>query len=103
MFEVIKQIIDADKNAQDVVEQANKKSSEIKEELGAEIANMREAYMQRAGTKISQKETKLRQRAEKKWAQEEQQYEVRKEELEKVYAENKERWISEIVSQVIGK
>ena len=103
MEDMIQQIIEADRNAQAVVNEAKKAKENAAEELTLKRRKMSQLAKERADGNIQKKAADLRAAAEVEWKNKEKSYAGVMTKLNADYEENHEQWVRQIVNRVLGK
>lgn len=102
MQDMIKRIVEADAEAQ-ALEQANKKAAEEeRRRIDEEAAAIYQKYMDNAKEEISKSEAYLEKRIDRKFRDISVKQESSLIKLKADYEQNRDRWVDEIVSRVIG-
>ncbi len=103
MKDMIQQIVEADRKAQALVQQAEKEKQNAEGEILLKRRSLAKEAKEKADEKIRKSTEVLQKRAEKKWEESKKSYDGVAQKLEQDYQNNKEKWVSEIVSRVLGK
>lgn len=102
MQDMIKRIVEADAEAR-ALEQANKKAAEEeRRRIDEEAAAIYQKYMDNAKEEISKSEAYLEKRTDRKFRDISVKQESALIKLKADYEQNRDRWVDEIVSRVIG-
>ena len=102
MQDLLKRIIEMDEQARKIEQQAKdeKLRSETEvEQLKEQIYN---DYIVRAKDRIEKNIAVDRENADKRYAQAKQHHEAMKQEMNRLYNENKDRWVDEIVKRALN-
>ena len=102
MNEIIKNLIEIDKQARNMVEDAENYRADVLAKLDQEVAEFKEAYVQRAEQRIGlvrEEETRVSGRAEMTARE---QVNTMEEDLKKVYETNHTQWEESIYKRCIG-
>jgi len=102
MEDLIKQIVDMDRKAREITDAAQMEKVNSEKEVAAKREQIRNEYLERARRRIALNEPKERAAAEKEWKEKEKRNEVLFQKLDKLYAENGDKWVKEMVERVLG-
>ncbi|QNO17118.1 hypothetical protein [Caproicibacterium amylolyticum] len=102
MKDMIKEIVDIDREAQQITDAAQQKKLSSAEEVAKRREEIRAQYLDRARKRIAKNEPAERASAEKEWEKTETHYAAVREKLEADYQKNGDQWIKELVSRVLG-
>ena len=102
MEDLIKQIVDMDRKAREITDAAQMEKVNSEKEVAARREQIRNDYLERARRRIALNEPKERAVAEEEWKEKEKKNKVLFEKLDKLYAENGDKWVREIVERVLG-
>ena len=102
MQDMIKRIVEADKQAKEL-EEANKKAAEKeKQKIDEEAEAIYRQYMEQAKAEIAKNDTYLEKRFSRKLTDISAKQESALIKLRSDYEQNRDRWVDEIVSRVVG-
>ena len=101
MEDMIKRIIELDKQAQENLVRANQMTVDSEQRISDMKEKKRNEYMEKARIKIGEMEKKEKVNACLKLKVIENSYKKKYDRIEKIYAENKENWIKTITERVI--
>ena len=100
--DMIKRIVEADKQAKEL-EEANKKAAEKeKQKIDEEAEAIYRQYMEQAKAEIAKNDTYLEKRFSRKLTDISAKQESALIKLRSDYEQNRDRWVDEIVSRVVG-
>ena len=100
--DMIKRIVEADKQAKEL-EEANKKAAEKeKQKIDEEVKAIYRQYMEQAKAEIAKNDTYLEKRFSRKLTDISAKQESALIKLRSDYEQNRDRWVDEIVSRVVG-
>ncbi|QEY34253.1 hypothetical protein FL966_03845 [Caproiciproducens galactitolivorans] len=102
MEDLIKQIVDMDRKAREITDAAQMEKVNSEKEVAAKREQIRNEYLERARRRIALNEPKEREAAEKEWKEKEKKNEFIFQKLDKLYTENGDKWVKEIVERVLG-
>ncbi len=103
MQDLMKQIIEMDREARDITDAAQLEKVNSEKEVARKREQIRKAYLDRARQSIARNEPHERASAEENWQKISQKNAQISENLDKLYQENGDRWVSEILARVTGE
>ena len=103
MKELIQEIVDVDRAAQAEIAEAKKQRLEIGDTVKKEVELLKEKYIAQAKQEISKQRLAAEEKESAKWKAKLRYYHDLKQKLDAVYEKNKETWVSDIVTRVLGK
>ena len=103
MENIINRILEMDEQARSLTRKANQKK--VKNELSLEKRKhlLKDNYIEKARKKLSDLEQKERETGESEWAEKQALINERADTLDKLYVQNREKWISGIFERSLGK
>ena len=102
MQDMIRRIVEADKQAK-ALEEKNKKAAELrKQEIEKEVAAIYQKYMEDAQKEVERNTAYLEKRSERKLTEISAKQESALIKLKSDYEQNRDRWVDEIVSRVVS-
>lgn len=102
MKDMIKEIVDIDREAQKITDEAQQEKLNSAEEIAQKREEIRTAYLDRARKRIAKNEPAERAAAEEEWAKTKAHYDAVRDKMEKDYQQNGDRWVKELVGRVLG-
>lgn len=102
MQDMIKRIVEADNEAKALEEENRKAAEKKKQQIEQEAAAIYQRYMDEANDKIAKNDGYLEKRGERKLAEIAAKQESVMIKLKSDYEQNRDRWVDEIVSRVVG-
>lgn len=103
MQDLMKQIVDLDREAREITDAAQREKVNSEKEVAQKREQIRKEYLEKARERIADNEPQERAAAEERWGKIAQKNTLISENLEKLYRENGDRWVSEIVAKVTGE
>ncbi|MCI9272761.1 MAG: hypothetical protein HFE39_02265 [Clostridiales bacterium] len=103
MQDMIAQIVEMDRKAQLITEEAQREKVRTEQEVLKKREQIREEYLSRARERIMRNEATERQAAEEALEAAQQRYAQAAALLDRQYAEKSEQWVSALVNRVIGE
>lgn len=103
MQDLMKQLVDMDREAREITDAAEKKKTDSEKEVLEKREQIRKNYLEEARKSIARNEPRERAAAETAWAQIKQKSDQAAGNLDRLYKENGDRWVSEIVARVTGE
>lgn len=103
MKELIQEIVDADRAAQEEIAEAKKQRMAIGDAIKKEAELRKAKYADQAAQEISRQRLAAEKQEQARWEEKQAYYEGLKRELQEVFAKNKDAWASEIVTRVLEK
>lgn len=102
MKDMLKRIIEMDEQARLVKEKAIEEKAATEIEIKETKQNIYNDYIERAKERVKKNLDVDRQNAQKNWEETEKKHKCVLRELEQMDKDNHDRWVSEIVNNVIG-
>lgn len=103
MKELIQEIVDADRAAQEEIAEAKKQRMAIGEAIKKEAEQRKAKYAEQAKEEIGRQRLIAEKRERAKWEAKQAYYENLKRKLDEVFAKNKDAWVADIVTRVLEK
>lgn len=101
MEDVIKQIIEMDRKAQQTTEAAQREKLTCEKEIEEKVQALREEYLQKARRRIQINSEMDRTIMEQKWEKCQAHYDAQAEDLEQAYAQHHDEWADEMVRRIL--
>ncbi|MCH4239800.1 MAG: hypothetical protein LKF71_06000 [Oscillospiraceae bacterium] len=102
MKDMIKEIVDIDREAQQITDEAQQEKLNSTEEVAKRREEIRATYLSRARKRIAKNEPVERAAAEKNWAATEKHYSEVRQKMESNYTAHGDEWVKALVSRVLG-
>lgn len=102
MQDMLKKIIEMDEQARLVKEQANKEKAATEQEIIETKKRIYDDYIERAKDRVRKNLEVDKANAEKEWEKTSLKHQATSENLDKMYEENRDLWVDQIVSRVIN-
>ena len=102
MEAMIKRIIDIDEKAREITDAAQRERKDSEEEIVEKARRQRDDYLEKARARIRTNLETEQKLADEEWKQRQAYYADQAARLEKLAADNRSRWIEEIVARVTG-
>ena len=102
MKDMIKEIVDIDREAQKITDAAEQEKKNSAKEIAQRREEIRTQYLERARARIAKNEPEERAAAEKQWTETESHYNAVQQKLESDYKKSGDQWVKELVSRVLG-
>lgn len=102
MQDLMKQIVELDRQAREITDSAQKEKVDSEKELVKKREQLRNDYLEQARKKLSENEPRERAAAEAEWQEKNKKNVEISKRLDDLYRENGDRWVSEIVQRVLG-
>lgn len=103
MEDMISKIIDMDKKARDMTNEAVQSKINYEKEIIRTKEKIKNDYLERANERIKINTQAAQKSADEKLAAIEKKNEALTAELDRSYSQNKEKWVNEIVDRVISQ
>jgi|GEM_PF-3480418 len=103
MKELIQEIVDADRAAQEEIAKAKKQRMAIGEAIKKETELRKAKYAEQAKQEINRQRLVTEKQEQAKWEAKQAYYKGLKQKLHEVYKENKDAWVTDIVMRVLEK
>ncbi len=100
MEQVIKQILDMEKKAHDVVEEAREKQTHLDEEVEQVVQELKQDWTAKMNKKIASLREQESQITKEKLQKLEQNTAEKKEKLDRLYQENEENWVNMLFDDI---
>jgi hypothetical protein len=102
MQNLISQIVEMDRKARAITESAQKEKIDSEKEVTRRREEIRKNYLEKARQRIAKNEPLERAAAEKAWAEKNAKNEILLKQMNDLYAEKGDDWVSEITERIIG-
>ena len=103
MNNLLKKLVEIDKEAQAIDNELKKEKDNLESEIQKEVQATREKYMTQAQQTVEDKTILIREDAEIQWKRNCEKYDVSRSNLEKQFNENIDKWVDNIVANVINQ
>ncbi len=100
MQDMLKKIIEMDEQARLVKEQANKEKAATEQEIIETKKRIYDEYIERAKDRVRKNLEVDKANAEKEWEIKKAQHQAVSDNLDKMYSENHDLWVDQIVTRV---
>ncbi len=100
MEQMIKQILDIEKRAHDVVEEAREKQTHLDEEVEQVVQELKQDWTAKMNKKIASLREQETQMTKEKLKQLEQDTMEKKQKLDRLYQENEETWVNMLFDDI---
>ncbi|MBQ7966038.1 MAG: hypothetical protein IJ331_08155 [Ruminococcus sp.] len=100
MQDMLKRIIEMDEQARLVKEQAKKEKAATEQEIIETKKKIYDEYIERAKDRVRKNLEVDKANAEKEWEVKKAQHQVLSDNLDKMYSENHDLWVEQIVTRV---
>ena len=101
MQDIIRRILEMDQKAQAITDEARREKLDSEREVAAEAQRFRDEQLARARKRIQINREMEQTIAQQTWQRREERYRRQEARLDALYAENRERWVSELVGRVL--
>lgn len=102
MQDLMKQIVDLDRQAREITDSAQKEKVDSEKEVVKKREQLRNDYLEQARKKISENEPKERAVAEAEWQEKNKKNLELSKGLDDLYREKGDQWVAEIMQKVLG-
>lgn len=102
MQDLMKQIVELDRQAREITDSAQKEKVDSEKEVVRKREQIRNDYLEQARKKIAENEPKERAAAEGEWQEKNKKNLEISKKLDDLYREKGDQWVSEIVQRVLG-
>ena len=102
MQDLMKQIVDLDRQAREITDSAQKEKVDSEKEVVKKREQLRNDYLEQARRRIAKNEPKERAAAEAEWQEKNKKNLELSKKLDDLYREKGDQWVSEIVQRVLG-
>lgn len=102
MQDLMKQIVDLDRQAREITDSAQKEKVDSEKEVVKKREQLRNDYLEQARKKISENEPKERAVAEAEWQEKNKKNLELSKDLDDLYREKGDQWVAEIMQKVLG-
>lgn len=102
MQDLMKQIVEMDRKAREITDSAQKEKISSEKEVSKRREQIRSEYLEKARQRISEMEPKERQAAETEWQKKDEKNQLLLKQLDDLYQEKGDQWVSELMDRVIG-
>jgi hypothetical protein len=103
MQDLMKQIVDMDREAREITDAAQLEKVNSEKEVAQKREQIRQEYLTKARESIARNEPQERKSAEENWTKISQKNTQISEKLDQLYQGNGDRWVSEIIARVTGE
>ena len=101
MPDIIRQIIDIDRKAQETTEAAQREKLNCEKEIAEKVQALRESYLQQARRRIQINSEMDRTIMEQKWQKRQAHYDEQAAAMEQAYTDHHSEWVDQIVQRVL--
>ncbi len=98
----LEKIIASDKHAREEMEQTLQRRLNLEGEISREKEDIVKELMERADAEANAEIAEIRSKAEKKWADDRIKYNRLRDNMEKMYAVNRDEWAINVSGRVVG-
>lgn len=102
MQDLMKQIVEMDRKAREITDSAQKEKISSEKEVSKRREQIRSEYLEKARQRIAEMEPKERQAAETEWQKKDEKNQLLLKQLDDLYQEKGDQWVSELMDRVIG-
>lgn len=102
MQDLMKQIVEMDRKAREITDSAQKEKISSEKEVSKRREQIRSEYLEKARQRIAEMEPKERQAAEAEWQKKDEKNQLLLKQLDDLYQEKGDQWVSELIDRVIG-
>lgn len=102
MQNLMKQIVDMDREARSITDSAQKEKVDSEKEVAERREEIRKKYLEEARERVAENEPLEREASEKEWKEKNSKNEVIMKKMNDLYAEKGNQWVSEITERIIG-
>jgi hypothetical protein len=102
MQNLMKQIVDMDREARAITDSAQKEKVDSEKEVTERREEIRKKYLEAARERIAKNEPLEREASEKEWIEKNKKNEVIMKKMNDLYTEKGDQWVSEITERIIG-
>lgn len=103
MEDVIKQILDMEKKAHDVVETAREQQSHLEEDVERAVQELKQNWTEKMNQKIETLRAQEKEMTQEKLTQIETDTKVQLEKLEQLYRNNEKKWVDMLFEDIFHK
>lgn len=103
MQDLLKQIVEMDKKAREITDAAQREKIDSEKDIAKSRDEIRNSYLARARRRIAENEPKEREAAEAEWQKVKKRNVLLSQNLDNLYSENGDKWVSEITARVTGE
>lgn len=103
MQDLMKQIIDMDREARQITDAAQQEKVDSEKEVQAKREEIRRKYLDEARRRIAKNKPAEQAAAEAVWEEEKQKISALSANLDKLYQEKGAQWVNEILARVTGE
>ena len=103
MQDLMKQIIDMDREAREITDAAQLEKVNSEKEVAQKREQIRQEYLTKARESIARNEPQERAAAEENWKKISEKNAQISDNLDQLYKENCDRWVSELIARVTGE
>lgn len=102
MQDLMKQIVEMDRKARAITDSAQKEKIDSEKEVTQRREEIRKNYLEKARQRIAENEPLERAAAEKAWTEKNRKNEILLKQMNDLYAEKGDEWVSDITGRIIG-
>lgn len=102
MQDLMKQIVDMDRQARKITDSAQKEKLDSEKEIAKNREEIRDKYLEEAKHRIAKLEPKEREAAERAWKETDKKNKQTMQRTNAMYAEKGSEWVAEITKRVTG-
>ena len=102
MEDMIKRIVEMDRQARQITEQAQSAKLNSTAAIEKKKQKLRDEYFVQAQAQVEQNNEAEQAAAKKDWEKIQQQYSRRAQKLDEKFAANREKWVNELFERTIG-
>lgn len=101
MKDLLKKLVDIDREAQAIDAELRKEKDNLEVEILKNVQQTKDKYMTQAKQTVDEKTAIIREKAEKQWKESSKKYDVSRSALENQFNENFDKWADTIVADVL--
>ena len=101
--DLVNKIVAAEHSAQEIAREVKDKQDSLDADLKQEVAKLREDYFARAKRRIDEVEKTEAAAAEEDMARWDKKRDEALDEVERAYAENKDKWVDILFARIVGE
>lgn len=102
MQNLMKQIVEIDHKAQEITNSAQQEKVDSEKEISKRREEIRSSYVEKAKKQIEESEPAERKAADEAWKEKNKKNEQLLEQMNSLYAEKGETWVSDLTKRIIG-
>lgn len=103
MDDMIKLILDMDSKARKITEDAERTKIATAQNLNLRKEELKKHYLEQARQRVEKNAETEREAMQDNWKKTQSNYAAQLEELDKIYKENGDQWVKEIVQRVVSR